>query len=267
MGSGTRHHLELPPSMSTAYLSKKLEAYARSKRPRDADRLAAEARTRGVFLPFVFLTEELLVPPSVVAVSASPRDCPRGKRPPLRSSASASSARVSRRDAAKLRLRLLRPLAEGALIFQLSIIQRGDDQGPWHSILAAFLRFPYLLGTYFLMALAVSVGWMLLFFPAFWIYARLCFAPFRVMLRGDTPLNALRTSFTRSGPCQWHLLAAILLAGTLVFAVAGFTNSLLVGVLGDRPCRIVGVTRTTSKERGKHVRWERCAVCNPSNAN
>ena len=25
-----------------------------------------------------------------------------------------------------------------------------------------------------------------------------------------------------------------------------------------------GVTRTTSKERGKHVRWERCAVCNPS---
>ncbi|HCK25790.1 MAG TPA: hypothetical protein DHW52_01225 [Alcanivorax sp.] len=55
------------------------------------------------------------------------------------------------------------------------------------------------------------------------------------MLRGDTPLNALRTSFTRSGPCQWHLLAAILLAGTLVFAVAGFTNSLLVGVLGDHP--------------------------------
>ena len=28
---------------------------------------------------------------------------------------------------------------------------------------------------------------------------------------------------------------AILLAGTLVFAVAGFTNSLLVGVLGDHP--------------------------------
>ena len=115
--------------------------------------------------------------------------------------------------ASMLFLMMLRPLAEGALIFQLSIIQRGDGQGPWHSILAAFLRFPYLLGTYFLMALAVSVGWMLLFFPAFWIYARLCFAPFRVMLRGDTPLNALRTAFTRSGPCQWHLLAAILLAG------------------------------------------------------
>ncbi len=137
--------------------------------------------------------------------------------------------------ASMLFLMMLRPLAEGALIFQLSIIQRGDGQGPWHSILAAFLRFPYLLATYFLMALAVSVGWMLLFFPAFWIYARLCFAPFRVMLRGDTPLNALRTSFTLSGPCQWHLLAAILLAGTLVFAVAGVTNSLLVGMIGDHP--------------------------------
>ncbi len=87
---------------------------------------------------------------------------------------------------------LLRPLAEGALIFQLSIIQRGGGQGPWHSVLAAFLRFPYLLATYFIMALAVSVGWMLLFFPAFWVYARLCFAPFRVMLRGDTPVQALR---------------------------------------------------------------------------
>ena len=86
--------------------------------------------------------------------------------------------------ASMLFLMMLRPLAEGALIFQLSIIQRGDGQGPWHSILAAFLRFPYLLGTYFLMALAVSVGWMLLFFPAFWIYARLVLA--RGVITGKT---------------------------------------------------------------------------------
>lgn len=130
---------------------------------------------------------------------------------------------------------VLRPLAEGALIFQLSVIQRGDGQGPWHSILAAFMRFPYLLATYFLMALAISVGWMLLFFPAFWVYARLCFAPFRVMLRGDTPFSALQTSFTRTGRCQWPLLAAILLAGLLVLGVAILTNSLLIGVIGDHP--------------------------------
>jgi len=134
---------------------------------------------------------------------------------------------------------LLRPLAEGALIFQLSIIQRGGGQGPWHSVLAAFLRFPYLLATYFIMALAVSVGWMLLFFPAFWVYARLCFAPFRVMLRGDTPVQALQTSFTRSGPCQWPLLAALLCAGLVVFFVAGVTNSLLLGVIGDHPLSLL----------------------------
>ncbi|QJX02776.1 hypothetical protein HML84_16460 [Alcanivorax sp. IO_7] len=86
-----------------------------------------------------------------------------------------------------------------------------------------------------MMALAVSVGWMLLFFPALWIYARLCFAPFRLMLRDEGPLQSLQSAFERSSSCQWPLLLTLVLSGLLVFALAAVVNSVVIGLLGENP--------------------------------
>ncbi|MBL7250669.1 hypothetical protein [Alloalcanivorax marinus] len=130
-------------------------------------------------------------------------------------------------------LLLIRPLAEGALIVQLASIQHGRPRGLLACVLPALARFPFLLATYFMMALAVSVGWMLLFFPALWIYARLCFSPFRLLLRNEGPLQSLQSAFERSSACQWPLLLNLVLSGLLVFALAAVVNSLVIGLLGE----------------------------------
>ena len=78
-----------------------------------------------------------------------------------------------------LALLLIRPIAEGALIAQLASIQSGRWRGLLACTLPALALYPLLLGTYFIIASGVVLGWMALFFPALWVYARLSFAPFR----------------------------------------------------------------------------------------
>ena len=128
---------------------------------------------------------------------------------------------------------LIRPLAEGALIMQLASIHQGRAQGVIACTLPALMLYPALVLTYFLIGIGVTLGWTLLFFPALWVYTRLCFAPFRVVLHRQSPIAALRGAFQYSGPCQWPLLGAILLTGLIMFGLIGLTNTLFVGLLGE----------------------------------
>ena len=130
-------------------------------------------------------------------------------------------------------LMLLRPLAEGALIVQMAHIQQGRARGLLACTLPALARYPFLLATYFMLALAVSLGWFLLILPALWLYARLCFAPFQLMLRGDGPITALQNGFLRSSASQWPLLAALLLSFLLVLVLSLVANSLVMSLLGE----------------------------------
>lgn len=128
---------------------------------------------------------------------------------------------------------LIRPLAEGALVMQLASIHNGHWRGLVACVLPALALYPLLLVTYFIVSLGMSIGLMLLVLPAFWVYARLGFAPFRVMLNREGPLTALRGAFRQSASCQWPLLLTIVLAGGLVFSAMGLLSSLIVGVLGE----------------------------------
>lgn len=145
-----------------------------------------------------------------------------------------------------LTLLLIRPLAEGALIMQLAAIHNGRWRGLIACTLPALALYPLLLATYFFMAVGVSLGWMLLFFPAFWVYTRLSFAPFRVLLLRESPLAAMRGAFLQSARCQWPLLGAIVMCGALVFTVVGLTSGLMVGLLGDNPGTMLVTTLVAS---------------------
>lgn len=128
---------------------------------------------------------------------------------------------------------LIRPLALGALIVQLAAIQNGQWRGVVACVLPALTLYPMLLVTYFLISLGMSAGLMLLILPAFWIYTRFGFAPFRVMLRHEGPITALRNAFRQSAACQWPLLLTVLLSGALVFGLMGLLSTLIVAVLGE----------------------------------
>lgn len=128
---------------------------------------------------------------------------------------------------------LIRPLALGTLIVQLAAIQSGQGRGLIACLMPALALYPMLLVTYFLMSLGMSVGLMLLVLSAFWVYTRFGFAPFRVMLRHEGPITALRNAFRQSAACQWPLLLTVLLAGALVFGLMGVLSSLIIGLLGE----------------------------------
>ena len=85
---------------------------------------------------------------------------------------------------------LVRPLAEGALYVQLSAISNGKPRGLLACTAPALLVYPPLLLSYALMAIGVSLGWMALFFPAAWVYTRLCYAPLLGALKQQNPIAA-----------------------------------------------------------------------------
>ena len=106
---------------------------------------------------------------------------------------------------------LVRPLAEGALYVQLSAISNGKPRGLLACTAPALLVYPPLLLSYALMAIGVSLGWMALFFPAAWVYTRLCYAPLLVVLKQQNPIAALRQSFQMTQSQQWPLLLVLVL--------------------------------------------------------
>ena len=122
---------------------------------------------------------------------------------------------------------LLRPLAEGTIISQLAS-SRGGKPGSLLACMApALLIYPALIATYAIIAMGVALGWLAFFFPALWVYARLSFAPYLVVLHRHNPLRAIRQSFTMTEAQQWPLLLVIV----LVFLTYTLSSSMIAGVI------------------------------------
>ena len=88
-----------------------------------------------------------------------------------------------------------------------------------------------MLLTYALMAIGVSLGWMALFFPAVWVYTRLCFAPLLVILKQQNPVDALRHSFQMTQAQQWPLLLVLVLVFLAYLMMSSLVASAILGVV------------------------------------
>ncbi|MZR64510.1 hypothetical protein [Alcanivorax sp. DP30] len=124
---------------------------------------------------------------------------------------------------------LLRPLAEGAVIAQLASSRGGKPGGLLACMAPALLMYPALLATYAIIAMGVALGWLAFFFPALWVYARLSFAPYLVVLHRHNPLRAIRQSFTMTEAQQWPLLLVIV----LVFLAYLLSSSMIASVISS----------------------------------
>ncbi len=122
---------------------------------------------------------------------------------------------------------LLRPLAEGTIISQLASSGAGKPGGLLACMAPSLLMYPALLATYALIAMGVALGWLAFFFPALWVYARLSFAPYLVVLHRQHPIQALRQSFAMTEAQQWPLLLIIV----LVFLTYLMTSSIIANTI------------------------------------
>ncbi len=77
----------------------------------------------------------------------------------------------------------------------------------------------------------MSLGWMALFFPAAWVYTRLCYAPLLVVLKQQNPIAALRQSFQMTQSQQWPLLLVLVLVFLAYLMMSSLVASAILGVV------------------------------------
>lgn len=105
---------------------------------------------------------------------------------------------------------LLYPLYSAALILLVDARSRGL-QPRLADLLAAALRlWPSFAVLTALSSLLILLGFSLLVLPGLWVMVKLAFAEYLLVLRGHTPLAALRGSMQLSSGHFWSLLACLL---------------------------------------------------------
>ena len=105
---------------------------------------------------------------------------------------------------------LFYPLYSAALILLVDARSRGL-QPRLSDLLAAALRlWPSFALLTALSSLLMLLGFSLLVLPGLWVMVKLAFAEYLLVLRGHTPLAALRGSLQLSGGHFWSLLACLL---------------------------------------------------------
>ncbi|MCG8437260.1 MAG: hypothetical protein MI751_04185, partial [Pseudomonadales bacterium] len=125
---------------------------------------------------------------------------------------------------------LMRPLAEGTVISQIAAARTGKPAGLVACMAPPLLMFPALLATYAIMAIGVALGWMAFFFPALWVYTRLSFAPYLVVLHRHNPIQAIRQSFIMTERQQWPLLLMVVVV-FLAYLLASSSLAQLISAL------------------------------------
>ena len=127
----------------------------------------------------------------------------------------------------------LKPLAEGALIAQLSSIEGGKPRNLGYCLGFALTMAPVLYAVYGILMLVVGVGWMAFILPGIWLYARFCLAPWIATLEGVPVINSLQLSLLRTRESQWVIFATLCLVGMLAILAATGVASVFTQLLGE----------------------------------
>ena len=135
---------------------------------------------------------------------------------------------------------LIEPLATGAAIFFI----QSRDQGGESSIADCFWRstdiYFQLAISYLLVFIMVMLGLSLYLIPGFYLLYKLMFVEYRVALNGESPMEAIRGSFSQTKG-QWSmllmpfmvLLIILLASQTLIgFLLTSQGDDLLMEVMG-----------------------------------
>lgn len=127
----------------------------------------------------------------------------------------------------------LKPLAEGALIAQLSAIESGKPKSLSYCLGFALALAPVLYAIYGILLLLVGVGWMAFILPGIWLYARFCLAPWIATLEGVPVMNSLQISLLRTRETQWVIFATLCLLGMLALLAATGVAAFMIQLLGE----------------------------------
>jgi hypothetical protein len=87
-------------------------------------------------------------------------------------------------------------------------------------------------------------GWFLFIIPVIYVFVRLCFAEFYLVLEGVKPLEAIRLSFRATQPCFFQLLFLLTIFGFPLFSLQVIAASVLAQLKIDPLVNILAATLT-----------------------
>ncbi|MCU7800256.1 MAG: hypothetical protein KZQ70_08965 [gamma proteobacterium symbiont of Lucinoma myriamae] len=90
---------------------------------------------------------------------------------------------------------LIKPIYTGGLIVLIFSLATEQGKGIYSSLLAGIIRWPYMLIANVLTTLLIFVGLIAFVIPGIWIFSRLFLVPYLVMLKKQTPFEAVFNSF------------------------------------------------------------------------
>ena len=90
---------------------------------------------------------------------------------------------------------LVKPIYMGGLIILIYSIAKEQNRGVFSCLLSGVLRWPYMVLAYVLVTLLIFAGMMFFILPGIWLFSRLFLVPYLVMLKNQTPFEAIVNSF------------------------------------------------------------------------
>ena len=89
----------------------------------------------------------------------------------------------------------IKPVYTGGLIALIYSLATGQGKGISNSLLAGIIRWPYMLLANVMTSLLIFVGLIAFLLPGIWLFSRLFLVPYLVMLKNQTPFEAMYNSF------------------------------------------------------------------------
>lgn len=90
---------------------------------------------------------------------------------------------------------LIKPVYTGGLIILIYSLATGQGKGVVNCLLAGIMRWPYMLIANVVTSLVIFVGLIAFLIPGIWLFSRLFLVPYLVMLKSQTPFEAIINSF------------------------------------------------------------------------
>lgn len=121
------------------------------------------------------------------------------------------------RPFAQLMNLIIQPVYTGGLIVLIFSLANKHDKGILSCLYAGIKRWPYMLLANVISSFLIFIGFLLLFLPGIWLFSRLFLVPYLVMLKDQSPFEAIANSYQYTKGYSMTILVDIILLIVISF--------------------------------------------------
>lgn len=112
---------------------------------------------------------------------------------------------------------VIQPIYVGGLIALIYSLATEQSKGVFNCLLEGIKRWPYMLLANVITSFLIFAGFLLFVLPGIWLFTRLFLVPYLVMLKKQTPFEAITNSFVYTKGYSMSILVDIILLVIISF--------------------------------------------------